>query len=148
MTMPPMASDNTGSNERTENLLQNVGSREVIVEFVELFNRGLYFEAHEVLEELWLPQRQGPDGPFYKGLIQLAGAFVHVQKGRAAPAVALLKLAGENLAKYPDTYHRVPVIVVRGLISDWRERIAGAPETTSASLRHRAPVIKLESGMG
>ena len=55
------------------------------------FNRGLFYEAHEVLEELWLADRHGPNGSFYKGLIQLAGAFVHLQKGRGGPAAALFK---------------------------------------------------------
>ena len=53
------------------------------------FNRQLFFEAHEVLEQIWLPQRHGPNGAFYKGLIQLAGAFVHLQKNRSGPAAAL-----------------------------------------------------------
>ena len=61
------------------------------------FNRGLFYEAHDVLEELWLPERTGPNGAFYKGLIQLAGAFVHLQKNRLRPAAALFKLAATNL---------------------------------------------------
>ena len=44
------------------------------------FNRGWFYEAHDVLEELWLANRTGPNYAFYKGLIQLAGAFVHLQK--------------------------------------------------------------------
>src|SRR5438046_2060499 len=68
--------------------------------FFECFNRQLYFEAHEVLEHIWLPQRNESNGLFYKGLIQLAGAFVHAQKSRWGPANALFKLAAENLAKY------------------------------------------------
>src|ERR1019366_7026896 len=71
------------------------------VSFFECFNRQRFFEAHEVLEALWLPQRQGPNGLFYKGLIQLAGAFVHLQKNRLGPAVALFALAQTNLQKYP-----------------------------------------------
>ena len=61
------------------------------------FNQQLYFEAHDVLEELWLVDRKGPDGDFYKGLIQLAGAFVHLQKNRLRPSAALFKLAEANL---------------------------------------------------
>src|ERR1041385_8589373 len=64
------------------------------------FNRQLYFEAHDVLEELWLTDRNGPNGAFYKGLIQLAGAFVHLKKNRLRPAAALFKLADANLKPY------------------------------------------------
>jgi hypothetical protein len=87
--------------------------------YFDLFNRQRFFEAHEVLEELWLPCRNGPKGPFYKGLIQLAGAFVHVQKGRYVPAVALLKLARANLVKYPARYEALEVHTLQQTISGW-----------------------------
>ena len=86
--------------------------------FFECFARQRFFEAHEVLEALWLPQRQGPNGVFYKGLIQLAGAFVHWQKNRPAPAMALLKLAKTNLRKYPATHEGLSVNGVLDLIDD------------------------------
>jgi len=44
------------------------------------FNEQKFYEAHDVLEALWLQDRNGPDGDFFKGLIQFAGAFVHLQK--------------------------------------------------------------------
>src|ERR1700683_4961855 len=69
--------------------------------YFDCFNRGLFYEAHDVLEQLWLKDRQGPNGAFYKGLIQLAGAFVHLRKERLRPAGALFKLADANLKNYP-----------------------------------------------
>jgi hypothetical protein len=41
---------------------------------VELFNRGLYWEAHEAWEELWLELEDEPK-LFLQGLIQLAAAY-------------------------------------------------------------------------
>src|SRR5580765_7758352 len=73
--------------------------------YFELFNRGQFYDAHDVLEDLWLPVRQQPEGAFFKGLIQLAGAFVHLQKDRLRPATALLKLARTNLERYPALHH-------------------------------------------
>lgn len=67
------------------------------------FNQGLFYEAHDVLEEIWLLDRQGPQGDFFKGLIQLAGAFVHLQKDRLRPSSALLKLARGNFQKHLST---------------------------------------------
>jgi hypothetical protein len=87
------------------------------------FNRGLHFEAHEVLEELWLPRRGEHDGDFYKGLIQLAGAFVHLQKNRLRPADALFALAEANLAKYASTHLRLDVAGIRRLIAGWRRQL-------------------------
>jgi len=104
-----------------------------IVGYLECFNQQLYYEAHEVLEQLWLPQRKGPDGAFLKGLIQLAGAFVHLQKGRASPALALLAKAEENLKSYPRVHHGLDVIFILALIRKWRGRIKrpGDPLLTS-----------------
>src|SRR4029079_18573679 len=75
--------------------------------YFECFNRQLFFEAHEVLEELWLADRHGANGNFYKGLIQLAGAFVHLQKERPGPATALFKLAQANLQQYPAVHEQL-----------------------------------------
>src|SRR5262249_26033089 len=57
--------------------------------YFECFNQQLFYEAHDVLEELWLGHRGQANDLFFKGLIQLAGAFVHLQKGRLQPAGAL-----------------------------------------------------------
>jgi predicted metal-dependent hydrolase len=91
--------------------------------YFECFNRQLYFEAHDVLEELWLAQRTGPNYSFYKGLIQLAGAFVHLQKNRLRPSAALFKLADANLEKYPVLHQQLRVDQVRALIRDWLQRL-------------------------
>ena len=74
--------------------------------FFDCFNRQLFYEAHEVLEHIWLKDKHGPNGAFYKGLIQLAGAFVHLQKNHLRPAAALFKLALANLEKYPREHER------------------------------------------
>ena len=89
--------------------------------YFECFNSGLYYEAHDVLEDLWLRQGRGhPDHAFHKGLIQLAGGFVHLRLQylhpdhpkhgrRLAPARRLLLLAKENLIAYPDDHLGVDV---------------------------------------
>lgn len=76
------------------------------------FNQGDYYEAHDVLESLWLEQgREAKSAPFYQGLIQLAGGFVHLRKHhehpthrvhgkRLHPAARLLKLAEKNIGPY------------------------------------------------
>ena len=87
--------------------------------YFECFNRQLFYEAHDVLEDLWLPDRHGPNGKFYKGLIQLAGAFVHLQKNRLRPSAALLKLAQANFEQYPDRHERLNLVAVQLLIMGW-----------------------------
>lgn len=95
--------------------------------FFACFNRQLFYEAHDVLEELWLAQgKTGANYAFYKGLIQLAGAFVHLQKNRLRPAVALFNLAEANLRRYPSPHEQLDLIGALDLIADWRGRIANA----------------------
>jgi len=88
-----------------------------------LFNRQQFYEAHDILEDLWLPDRQGPNGNYYKGLIQLAGAFVHLQKHRLRPASALFKLTHANLEPYPDLHERLNLVAVRLLIFGWQTQL-------------------------
>src|SRR4029450_7368138 len=47
--------------------------------FFHCWNEKRYYEAHDVLEQLWL-KTKSPDADYFKGLIQAAGAFVHLQK--------------------------------------------------------------------
>jgi tryptophanase len=78
--------------------------------FFKCFNDQRYYEAHDVLEHLWL-KCHDETARYFKGLIQAAGAFVHLQKQfsrpahpkdgkRLRPAVRLFRLALENLAPY------------------------------------------------
>jgi predicted metal-dependent hydrolase len=83
------------------------------------FNQQKFYEAHDVLEHLWLKDKHGPNGAFYKGLIQLAGAFVHLQRQRLQPAAALFKLARANFDKYPDTHEHLDLAALREMIAGW-----------------------------
>src|ERR1700754_1349067 len=113
--------------------------------YFECFNRRLYFEAHDVLEELWLAQRQGPNYSFYKGLIQLAGAFVHLQKNRLRPAAALFKLARTNLQKYPPVHEHLDLDHVLHLIENWLGRLESSEFTINPLTPQNAPQLHLRS---
>ncbi len=114
------------------------------VEYFERFNRQRFFEAHEVLEALWLPQRQGPNGPFYKGLIQLAGAFVHWQKNRPGPAVALLGLARANLQQYPAMHDGLNVAGALAMVEEWLRRLQAAGAAGQPLAQTSPPQLRLE----
>ena len=91
--------------------------------YFDCFNRQLFYEAHDVLEDLWLPDRHGANGKFYKGLIQLAGAFVHLQKDRLRPAAALFKLVLANLDKYPREHKQLNLKAVQALAQKWLQEL-------------------------
>jgi predicted metal-dependent hydrolase len=111
--------------------------------YFECFNRQLYFEAHDVLEELWLANRTGPNYSFHKGLIQLAGAFVHLQKNRLRPAAALFKLAEANLKKYPVVNEKLDVARVLELIQTWLARLEAGQFESNPLLPGNEPKLSL-----
>ena len=113
--------------------------------YFECFNRGLFYEAHDVLEELWLADRSGPNYSFYKGLIQLAGAFVHLQKHRLKPAAALFKLAAANLHKYPSLHERLDVALILQLIQSWLQQLELGQFLANPLTADNAPQIHLKS---
>ena len=103
--------------------------------YFQCFNAGDYYEAHDVLEHLWLKDGSaGANYLFYKGLIQVAGAFVHLRKNfehpthpkhgrRLGPAARLFGLAGNNLAPYAPHHLWLDVAALRELCCDRSEKI-------------------------
>jgi predicted metal-dependent hydrolase len=114
--------------------------------FFELFNQQKFFEAHEVLEHIWLKDKHGPDGAFYKGLIQLAGAFVHLQKNRPQPAASLFKLALANLEKYPAMHEQLNLQSTTGLIRQWLAGLQRTELGDNSLTAANAPRLKLDRG--
>jgi predicted metal-dependent hydrolase len=74
---------------------------------IELFNSGLYWEAHEVWEEDWMPDRKGPDSAFYKGLIQVAAGCLHYTRRNRRGAVNKWSSGAEYLRPYLPAHNGV-----------------------------------------
>lgn len=72
-------------------------------EGVELFNRSLFFEAHEAWESIWLECR-GEAREFISAMIQLAAAFLHLRRGNERGAERLFRRALEKLEGFPPGY--------------------------------------------
>jgi hypothetical protein len=101
--------------------------------FFQCWNEQRYYEAHDVLEQVWLHDPITPeDAQYFKGLIQAAGAFVHLQKHfehpthpkhgrRLAPAVRLFRLAEKNLAPFGAGRHDLDLAKFREMLSKYRE---------------------------
>jgi predicted metal-dependent hydrolase/predicted DCC family thiol-disulfide oxidoreductase YuxK len=112
--------------------------------YFELFNGQKFYEAHDVLEHIWLKDKHGSNGNFYKGLIQLAGAFVHLQKNRLRPSAALFKLARTNLGKYPRVHEQLDVVAVLDLIADWLRQLESQDFTVNPLTAENAPQLSLQ----
>ncbi|GFG73279.1 DUF309 domain-containing protein [Mycobacterium botniense] len=103
----------------------------------QLLDRGLAFNAHEVLEAAW---KHGPpdERMLWQGLTQLAVGITHIQRGNVKGAMSLLRNASTRLA-HGDRPARYGVDVAGlvafadALIDDLK---AGA-EITSERLRPR-----------
>lgn len=96
----------THKSPRIEQLIADCQGKSLPAHYLgyfKCFDAGLYYEAHDVLEELWLNSRAG-DYFFYKGLIQVAGAFVHLQKNRLKPAAALFRSSRRYLLPFQPNY--------------------------------------------
>lgn len=111
--------------------------------YFELFNAQLFYESHDVLEELWLPIRKEAGGDFYKGLIQLAGAFVHLQKNRLRPSAALFKLAQTNLKKYPSRHEQLNLSQLLDVIEEWLTRLESKDFSENPLVNSSAPKLSL-----
>ena len=119
--------------------------------YFECFNQGLFYESHDVLEELWLKDRHGPDGAFFKGLIQFAGAFVHLEKHQTArprlrPAAALLKLARASLQRYPAVHRRLDTAALLESIETWLARLEAGGYEVNPLANGAAPHLRLLEG--
>ncbi|MXQ53760.1 DUF309 domain-containing protein [Shimazuella alba] len=67
------------------------------VQFFQHYHQGEYWEAHEVLEELW---QQDRSNDFYHGLIQIAAIMHQLNRGKVQGARKLSKSAIGYLSPY------------------------------------------------
>ncbi len=122
--------------------------------FFRCWNEQRYYEAHDVLEHLWLDTNSG-DSDYFKGLIQAAGGFVHLQKHfefpthrvhgrRLGPAVRLFRLAEKNLTPFVPTRHAFDVAGLISLISRIAQSIVSSDFKRNPWSPENAPRLALE----
>jgi hypothetical protein len=66
---------------------------------VDLFNNGEFFQCHEALELVWMPER-GPRRFFLQGLIHVAVGFYHWQRGNPDGTSRQLRKGLQKLDAY------------------------------------------------
>ena len=88
-----------------------------------LFNSHRFWEALEAWETIWLAS-SGPHKIFLQGLIQLAAAYHHVQRGTFRGAIRLFDAAFAKLDPYPLGYAGVDRADVIDVARGHRMRIA------------------------
>src|SRR5438067_3720845 len=94
-----------------------VSDTQTLREGVGQFNRGYYFEAHDLFEEVWMGQR-GADREFLQGLIHVAVGLYHLNGWNLDGARSQLEKGTATLQGLPAEYEGLDV---GGLLDGVRE---------------------------
>jgi len=113
-------------------------------EYVRLFNERDFFEAHEVLEDLWVVEVE-PLKNYYKGLIQIAVAFCHWERGNPSGARKLYLSGRAYLEPYPDFFEGMELEWLLTRVDAHFERLLNDP-TAPAPDRSALPILELREG--
>ena len=70
---------------------------------LEEFNRGHFFEAHELWEEAW-NNVVGEEKRFYQGLVQIAAGYHKLSLAQYNGARKLLERGNQTLSSFPPNY--------------------------------------------
>lgn len=122
------------------------------LEYFRLFNAQEYYEAHDVLEHIWL-EAEGERYVFYKALIQFAGGFVHLQHHhrdpahrihgkRLCPAARLFRRSAGLLAKFPPIYEGLTLSEVTAMALSAAEALESSGFARNPWCPDQAPELR------
>lgn len=109
-----------------------------------LFNTGLFFECHEFFEGIW---RRAPaaDRPCYQGIILVAAAFYHYEKGNLHGARVKLAEGTKRLRRCAPARVGLQIGDWLQRLEPWLARIArGEPGRPLEA--HQIPAVALDDG--
>ena len=87
-----------------------------------LFNNAEFFDAHEVLEDIW---RAAPphNKKFVQGLVQVAVAFHHYSTGNRVGMRSVLERAIRNLGEPAGMFGQIELAELLRSLNQWREAL-------------------------
>jgi uncharacterized protein len=92
-----------------------------LLQGIDEFNRGDWFECHETLEELWVGAK-GELRDFYQGILQIAVALHHWRNGNFKGALILLQGGSDLLSRVAPVCQGVDVAA----LGEGADRLHGA----------------------
>lgn len=114
-----------------------LGPAETLAYAQDLLDKGLAFNAHEVLEAAW---KNGPldERELWRGLAQLAVGITHVQRGNLKGATALLRRASDHLAhEGRPAPHDIDVAGLVGYVDALIDDLVAGVDVSASRLRPR-----------
>lgn len=75
---------------------------------LEQFNQGLYFQAHETLEEAW-NEEEGVGRELYRAILQVAVAYLQIERGNYNGAVKMFWRVRQWIAPLPEVCRGVQI---------------------------------------
>jgi len=79
---------------------------------IELFNKGEYFEAHEVLEQAW-NEDETPGRELYRAILQVAVAYLQIERGNYSGALKMFLRMRQWIDPLPELCRGVEVAQLR-----------------------------------
>jgi predicted metal-dependent hydrolase len=105
---------------------------------VVLFNAGRFFDAHEVLEDVWREApRQSPLRRHLQGMVQLAVAFHHQSKGNQVGARSVLERAMRNISGADSSFPDLDLDRLRAELALWRQHLDHSDSPSERKLEGR-----------
>jgi uncharacterized protein len=99
-----------------------------------------FFEAHEHWEAVWL-QLQDPEKSFLQGLIQVAAAFYHFQRGNLEGTTSLLLGALRRLDRHSPSFAGISLTPLCKEIRQWLKAMEAGEELSQLAF----PQIRLDA---
>jgi uncharacterized protein len=85
---------------------EDLSKEEAIDKARDLFNNEKFWRCHEVLENIW-KQSDGEEKRLLNGIILIAAAFVHFQKGENETCIGILRRAYDKIKSGQGEYFRI-----------------------------------------
>jgi predicted metal-dependent hydrolase len=110
------------------------------------FNAKQFFEAHEAWEEVWLDAARELRA-FYQGLIQVAAAYVHLQRNEYPGTVKLLHEGLRKIEAYPPVTLGVDLAALAKASRDVERRVLEVGERRLREIDITSlPRVEIRSG--
>ena len=109
------------------------------------FNAGEYWACHETLETLWRAELR-PVRDLYQGILQIAVAFYHLERGNIAGAVKVFRRGLPRLRDLPEECQGVTVAALYRAARAVYDRTLTLGPDRAAELTQALPQIAPKDG--